>query len=501
VQDLTFSANVNGAAANTVGAFFTVSSTNLFECATNGTITDRGAHGAGDPSLFYDNLTCDGNLIYIGGSTKIRKYDTAAHTFADFSTAGGAKSVAFLNNTLFSASDNVLYSYDTAGTRTTLYTFKGADGTSSSAVKTIIRLLPYGGDLAVLVADGSTGQPNAEIYVWNGTGLARIAGFPDGYSATSMCLSNEILIIGGYERTASDVSSYRTVVYYYANGSLGILYADPVYQTAASGVTVAPYSSGVVISDASRSLYRYHNMSSGSISTIGAPSAIHSGSMGAMATNYFGQVFHVQEGTTAQELLFDISSYPSTYVVYSSLIDFDTALPKYVKGITVDWSGTGTMDIAYQLNDLDGAWTNLQTGAVAGTEYAVNQTARQIAVRITGNVNAGQPVLKRLYVRAVPILQTFRARTYNLDLTNTPNNQTLLQDGSIQPLTGHEQATNLITAITSATPISITDRFGTYTAVLEPGQCNVLELHSDSGGGGKPANSGQFVATIVAREV
>src|SRR6185437_17028221 len=99
VKDLTFSANVNGATSNTTGSFFTVSSTNLFEVSTGGTITDRGAHGAGDPSLFWDSLACDGNLIYIGGATKIRKYDTSAHTFADFSTAGGAKSVAFLNNT------------------------------------------------------------------------------------------------------------------------------------------------------------------------------------------------------------------------------------------------------------------------------------------------------------------------------------------------------------------------------------------------------------------
>ena len=94
--------------------------------------------------------------------------------------------------------------------------------------------------------------------------------------------------------------------------------------------------------------------------------------------------------------------------------------PKLFRGVKIDYTvtGTATMDIAYQLDTLDGSWTPLQSAAVAGTEYVINQTGHAIAFKVT--INTGNatvpPILKRIYIRAAPELQTFPNGEYNIRL-------------------------------------------------------------------------------------
>ncbi len=83
----------------------------------------------------------------------------------------------------------------------------------------------------------------------------------------------------------------------------------------------------------------------------------------------------------------------------SSLSDFDSSLTKIFQGITVDYDEAGTgdggsVDIAYRLNDLDGAYTSLQTGEGQGRGGAVVK----LFLPLTHSVNY-QPGMSRVGLR------------------------------------------------------------------------------------------------------
>ena len=65
-----------------------------------------------------------------------------------------------------------------------------------------------------------------------------------------------------------------------------------------------------------------------------------------------------------------------------------------------------------------------------------------------------------------------------------------LRDGSQEPNDGLALAQALTTAIQSTTAISITDEFGTYTALLEPGECQIVRVRPQ-----------EYVAIVQARQV
>ena len=499
-RPLTFGSAVHGAVAG-ASSFYTVSSTNLFEVAdTDGTITDRGAHGAGAITVSAGKLAYDGSYVYIAGGTKIRRFDQSALTFADFS-ATVVNSVAFLNNTLYGAVNGVLYSFDTSGTATTLYTFKTATGTASGSWN-IVKIVPYGGQLAILTGRTSTGNGNSEVYLWNGTGVTRIAGFPNNFNALDLAVSNEILVVIGYEQGFGNLN--RMGIYYYANGSVGTLFRDTNYvsQTASGGISLTPWGSGFFFADAGRGLIRFYNLATGSFHSVTSYTPV-SNNVGTMATTSSGQSIHIQHGGTGQVLLnHNIAATTVSGVVTSPLIDFDSSLTKYVKGVTVDFTGTGTVDLAYQLNDLDGSWTTIQTGVTSGTEYSIGQTCRSIGIQVTlnnGGVTLEQPVLKRIYVRAVPELQTFRKREYILDLTGAaPTAPRKLRDGTDDFTIPFDAVTNLVAAAQSTTPISITDRLGTFTGIIEPDGFEIYEMHPEAQNLSK---SGSYVVRVSVREV
>jgi hypothetical protein len=179
-----------------------------------------------------------------------------------------------------------------------------------------------------------------------------------------------------------------------------------------------------------------------------------------------------------------------------------------VKAVKVDFDlatdgNGGSVDVAYRLNDPDGSYTNVQTGAVAGTEYTIGQSCRSISIKVTLNKGTSTlgPVLKRIYVRAAPVLQQFRIQQYSVECIGSPEDGTarVLRDGvSKHPKSGRLQADDLRTAATQTTPFTITDRFGSYTGLMIPETLKLNEVHP---GVENPGKSGMFKAEFVVREI
>src|SRR5439155_23686771 len=104
-----------------------------------------------------------------------------------------------------------------------------------------------------------------------------------------------------------------------------------------------------------------------------------------------------------------------------------------------------------------------------------------ISVKVTLNkgTSTNGPVLKRIYVRAAPEQQSFESREYVLDLSGVGfKDPVQLNDGTFHPLSGHEQAKNLRTAVKSQTVVFITDVFGTYNGLLQPADCEVYAVRN-----------------------
>src|SRR5207244_12657781 len=132
----------------------------------------------------------------------------------------------------------------------------------------------------------------------------------------------------------------------------------------------------------------------------------------------------------------------------------------------------------YLVNDLMVSFTILQTGATSGTEYSFTSSGRNLTTKITLNkgTSTSGPVFRRLYVRAAPLLQSFRQGLYVLDL----NDSRQLRDGSNHPKTGHQQMLDLITAAKATTPFTIKDKSGTFTGLLDlqdPEGFDIYEIH------------------------
>lgn len=492
------------AASNTV---FATSSANLYEVDAAGTITSKGAHGLGATPAKYGVCT-DGNYVYMtttaASTVGVRVWNGAS--FATFSVTA-ADSLAFLNNTLFGyiESTGQLVRWDTSGVQTVLYTWKRAGG---SAQDYRVRLRAFGSKLAILLDRGVEG---AELWIYDGSAPSLAWEMPLNFFANDCDVAYGVLFVSGaFIQSAAGSNSNmvaRPAVLYYANGSTGTLwqaddYGTTTFATLQSGPYpgIAPFDDGVVFNDDTRGAIYYYDFSSGGVQTIGTYTVAGSTPLLAASQRHF---IHIRN-QTAGYFYPDTSTIPATANVDGSLVDFDSSLTKDFRGITIDADiPTGaSVDIKYQLDSLDGAYTTLQTGAASGTEYVLaSVSGRAIAPRIVLNKGSSTtgPTLKRQYVRAVPRHQAYRFRTYNLDLSNDGVTEyTVLQDGSPQPLSGHTQAVNLQALIAAQAPVTITDRFSTYTGVLEPASCSLLELHS---GSVKPTESGSFIATIVCREI
>lgn len=465
------------------------------------TATDIGAHGAGTVAQW--GMCADGKYVYVSGGTKLRKWDGAA--FTDFSVTV-CSSIAFLNNTLYGFTAGKLVQYSTAGAQSDVFPWKYAEGTADAT--TGVKLIPFGPTLLILFPFRAD---RPELWLYDGTNTSMIAEFPRSAKAYDCIEIAGIVFVSALitDDSAIGTPGARAAIYAYVNGTVEEVWRsvgavtggiDKVALGTFGGnlIFVDPYTRTLnqldVVSGAVTGVASYtHGVESGGGS--GQTPQISSASQSVMVT--------WQRAVSASGVGPDV--YPSTNAfaasgtIQTSLVDFDNGLTKNMRSVKVDWSGGGSVDIAYQLDSLTGSYTSLQTAAVSGTEYLLpaGTQGHSISVQITLNNSAGNvPTLKRIYVRAAPVQQSYRKCQYVLDLTGRNdrdvNQPVRLRDGTDSTLTGAQMAANLIAAITSTAPISITDRFGTYNAVFEQGEgiTEIDEIRPD-----------EFYAQITSRGI
>lgn len=494
---IAFSEAIYGACASDGddGIVFSVSATDLYFIQTvvgaSYIIGGLGAHGCGNsPELW--GMAHDGVNLFIS-STKsstngVIKWDGSS--FSTFS-AQPSDSLAFLNNTLFGyhRADSTLYTYDVAGNATASFTWKTADGNTYDSQG---MLSQFGGQLLILRYSKVT-----ELWVYDGTGVSLQTDFPDDFKGFEVKVVSGVVFISGLVNRGG---AYFPTIYYFVNGELGQLWqaTSSVLTNAAQYPTMAPYGNGMAFTDDTTGSVFQYDIAFGGVHQLGStpvttdPAAMAGGpSMLVIARN--------REPLTWYP---DIVP-PGSGSITTSLFDFDNSLQKVGRGISVEFDSDGdsTVDIAYQYDTLDGSFTTLRTNAVSGTEYVLPTTlCHSIGVKVTMNLMTASkgPTLKRIFVRAAPLLTTYRRVEYDLDLTGVgplggaTENAVPLRNGNFMPRTGQQQANHLQAAMISKIPIVITDRFGTYTAVFEQGP-GISEFDE--------VRPGEYVTKITVREV
>lgn len=488
---ITFAAASSGAGAYPAGAqTFTSSTTNLYEVSSAGAITDRGVHGAGGTVTAY---TTDGTFLYLSGSacTKIRRYDLTAHTFADFNATQQVDSLTFLNNTVYGCSGGTLYNFDTGGVKGDLFDFKTGTGTVLSTAQ--MKLDGFGGKVLMLRYAQTPRGP--ELWQYDGSGVSKLSEYPPNFRADDFCVSSGIVFMVGVEGKVGD--GYRTAIYYYANGSLGRAWANTTYSSGTVGLAdVAPYGDGVVFTDVVNGRIRFYDLAVGGVSSIASYTPNANSAQIAVANQYV----LLTQGTTSGVFLFATTKATTGYI-QTSIVDFESSLTKLFRGVIVDWvpatdGNGGTIDIAYQIDAVDGAYTSLQTGASSGVEYQFsgNPTGRGVSAQVTLNKGTSTlgPTVKRIYFRAAPVLQSYRQCEYILDCSSRDGRTPLIlnDNETAHPLDGLQQTQNISTAIASATPIPFIDRLGSYTGLIEPDKSEIIEVSPE-----------EYICRIWTREV
>lgn len=454
-------------------------STSLYRLSTDGaSVSTIGTYTTSFSGLGAYGLAADDVNVFIacpsGGSDgAVLKWNGTA--FSTFSAGGGITSLEFLNNTLFgvgatSTGKTILYSYDTAGTRTTIYTWQTADGQRDN--KVFGRLRKFGGTLLL-----STLTLAGQLFQYEIDAPQEIAQYPPDYLGTEVCVAEGIIFIGGaflkYDYTLGKYLHQPAILYYF-DGQLNELWRADRYETtgtsSATDTTLTsnpvPYLNGVLWWDPIRAQLTYYDIRTGAINGVSASTSVTG--LGCFS----GVAFFNGPSSGVAGYFPNGHSLASTGYVASSLFDADSALPKYWKSVKVDADlPTGaSVDIAYQLNDVvAGSYTNVQTGATSGTEYAIGQSSRSISIKVTLNSGSGgSPVLKRIYLRGTPVLDSFRRDTFIVDCCGRDaRNPVRLRDGSDENQTGLELATALRTAASATSPFTVTDEFGSYTALID----------------------------------
>jgi hypothetical protein len=193
--------------------------------------------------------------------------------------------------------------------------------------------------------------------------------------------------------------------------------------------------------------------------------------------------------------------------ITSPLFDFDSSQDKLFRGIKIDYDEAddgdgGSVDISYQIDDLtDSSYTLLQSSAVSGTEYAVGDVGsqivgRSISIRIALNkgTSTDGPKLKRIYVRAAPIINQKRRDLYHIDATGSQHgkNATLDHTNAAIARSGQIIFNELKSFAGSGSLLTITDVDGdSYTGVIESLEGTQVHANDDPG----------YVISLVTREV
>lgn len=483
---------------------FATSSANLYEINSAGTVTSRGAHGLGvqPDSMSLGGLAIGG--VYMtsenGGTVGVRKWNGTV--FSTFSATGVA-SIAYLNNALYGGSllSANLIRYDTAGTATTLFTWRDASGTSAG---TRISLQAYGGKLAIL---RGTDPEGTSLWIYDGTAPALVARFPSGFTGQHMAVIAGTLFVSGHSYKRLSATTYtKPTIYYYANGTIGKLWEADTFVANSSAYDdyvpkIVDFGNGLLFTDDTRGMFMFYEPSGGGVQTVGTYAAATGSTRLASSRDF---ALFSQTSTTPYR--FPSDGFSTSGTVITSLFDFDSSLNKLIRGIRVEFDAAtdgngGTVDISYRIGDVDGSYTNLQTTATSGTEYTLSGiTGRSISVKVTlnkGTSTAG-PVLKRVSVRAAPQQTTFRQGKYVLYLGGTSkrmggeSQMITLRDNTIHRKDGAAMAANIITAATSTSPIAVTDGpNGTISNVV----CDLANFQMSQ------IKPGEYVCVFPWREV
>jgi len=476
----------------------------LFTIDTSGTVTDKGAHGAGVPVQY--GITADSSYVYIAGTSGIQKWDGTS--FTSFSSTTGAGSLATLNNALYAHDGANLRVFSTGGAPTILYTWQNNVGAALSPAPAGVKILPFGGDLLIYFPQ-LQGRP--QLWIYDGTGADVIAELPKSVRGYDAVVHQGIVFLSGSTWDSTPGSGFGAVpcIYYMNNGDIGLLWKSTV--TGSAPPALGDFAGRLVFTDNANGFLREYDLGTGSISTIG-PLASNGNSNHQIASgsNFVTISQNDGVGNTGPEFYPDLTGCATSATVTSSLIDFESSLTKLFRGVVVDFDSAtdgngGSVDIAYAVGTLTGSYTSLATGITSGTEYLLTGvTGRSISIQVTLNkgTSTNGPVLKRAYVRAAPELQTFRQVSYILDLSGVGfgEDHVHLADGTVHPLSGHQQAANLNAAILEQAPVTVTDRFGTFTAVFDL-TAQSTEIYDWREGWDNPKNPGGFIGKITLRQI
>lgn len=481
------------------------SSTILYRLDVTGAVTSLGAHGLGAaPKKFA--AASDGATTYIStsaaGTVGVRQWDSSA--FATFS-ATAADSLAFVNNTLYgwnSTSSN-LFRYDSVGAVTDLFDWKNARGGTGggSTGQYAPVMCSYGGKILLCFPFA---QEASELWIYDGTGTSRLEVFPPNFVATDIEVLYGIVYVAGnfYKAASSTTWNVKPCVLFFDGSQIGLLWQANAYSTyTVTGPTTEPgpalgvAAGRLVFTDDTMATMMAYDPARGGVSTIGAYVA---GGSSAVVITSNSMVANIRSQTTGYYFP-HATTYNTSGYVASSLIDFDSSLSKVFRGVTVEFDAAtdgngGSVDVGYQVNGLAGNYTSLATGVTSGTEVTLpaGTTGHSVSIKITlnkGTSTAG-PTLKSMSVRGAPVTPPYRLNSFILDLGGAYANPVRRRDDSEHTLTGEEMRVNLAAAITSQTPLTVIDITGTYTAFLEPAQC---EFDTN-----RPS---QYYARIQTREV
>ena len=439
--------------------------TNLYGMtASSGAIVTKGAHGLG-ASTGSTYISVDQANVYISsegsGSVGIRKWNGL--TFSTFS-ATTVSQTTYVNNILFGVQTTTdsLMSFDTSGSPTTQFQWKNADGTQSQS--SFIKMIPHGGSIYIIRKNIQT-----ELWMYDGSGCRMLANFPDDFVGKDITVVQGIVFVAG--GSALSPGSYRPQVYYYSNGSVGMLWQSAVSATT-NGGAVCPFGSGVAFQDTSTNHLLLYDLALGGTHTVadlGVSPVALSTSDWTSAILAVGSSSNIFNAT---------GNYNSTGHIQTSQYDFDNTLNKVMRAIKVDADipANTSVDIAYQLDGCGGTYTTLATGITSGTEYLLpaSTSAHSISVQITLNSATGSatPTLKRVYVRAAPTLQQFRRREFLFDLSGGLREEIgksarRNRDNTPYPYDPKTAANNLRTIATQTIPFTVQDRFDQFTCIAD----------------------------------
>lgn len=477
---------------------YAAGNTKLFSFALDdGTVTDLGAHGAGGvgPGNGKWTVCVDTHDVYIAGSGDLRRW-TSTPAFSTFN-AEQYDALAFLNNSLYGIQGGTpgsLVRFSTAGVVSTLFTWQDAVGAGYHVNNVWHQLCAWGGKLLINRVYGERGL--SSLWVYDGIGTSMLTEFPSNFSSHHICVVNGVVYIGGISYQGATLEAQ---VWYYVNGQSGILWRGQPTASATTGASnpMIPVSGfgGVVWADEVRGRMLHYNPETGGVRDVGSftPESNLYVQLGGTA---FG-VGMLRNSTTGYLWGAGVATSAS---IKTSLFDFDSSLTKIMRGIKLEFDAGsdgdgGSVNIAYRIGDVDGAYTNLQTGAVSGTEYLLTGVnGRSISVQITLNKGTSTfgPTLKQVSVRALPQQPAFRKGTLVIACWGRDGESPLtLRDGSNEPKDGQTLAALLNTAATATTPIAITDQFGTLSsAVIDAEGYQLRQIRPN-----------EFIAVVPYREV